>query len=87
MNQEYFQHYRQEQSQPDSAITVYRGLGEDFPEPRGSGGSFLQRLSLGSRGSRGSRGKGVNPVDKKSLLGQDGDTELEMESSVDVSRV
>ena len=68
--QQYFEDYRHEQSLPDSAIQVYRGLGDsDFPELRGSlHDSILQKLSLSSR-------EKIPGVDARSLLSQEEEDE------------
>jgi hypothetical protein len=57
----------------DSHIAVYRGLGDDtegfVAEPRGSMGSFLQRLSVGA--SSKSLTTTAAAVDRQSLLTDD----------------
>ena len=74
--QEYFSDYKREQSDPNPQIQVYRGVGEEVPEARGSHasslkGSILARLSLGSRDSSGNRRN--LQVDTRSLLSNEED--------------
>lgn len=58
----------------DSHIAVYRGLGDNtegfVAEPRGSMGSFLQRLSVGAS-SKSLTTTAAAAVDRQSLLTDD----------------
>jgi hypothetical protein len=63
----------------DSHIAVYRGLGDNaegfVAEPRGSIGSFLQRLSVGTSSKTLATPAAAAAVDRQSLLTEDEATE------------
>ena len=79
---QYFADFKAEQSLSGDEIEVYRGLGEEGPDPRNMTsslrGSILAKLSLNSnKDNNGSAGEPA--IDRKGLLVSSSDSEHEME--------